>query len=391
MSIKRPAEESVDEATRGAALRMAASRPVWERSGTAEEFLNLPADVFLHAGPPLSGPDAIPLPMLHGACAALLFEGRADSYASAREQILSGAVSLRPAQDVGLVTPLAAVVSRSMWLHRVIDANGSNGVGYAPISDGTGPAQRFGLFDLEVVERLRFVHEQVAPALEAVWAKPVDILPLARESLSKGDELHGRVGVGSAMLGQSLGALSLPSAVQEYVSGNPQGFLNLWMAACRCMVGAAMDGKANMLVIAAGGNGIEFGIKLGKAPDTWLTAPAGEVVGPALRPALAACKRLPAIGDSALIDAVGLGALALDAAPEQAALLADPGLLQSMERVREQALVAMHPGLQRMVGMNASAVAGDCLPGVCLAALDADGALGIVGRGVARHPLSLYT
>lgn len=390
MSIQPCSTSALDELTRRAAQRMASSQPVWECSGTAGELLDLPDDVLLHAGPPLPTPDLITPPMLHAACAALLFESRANSYPEACELMRSGAVRLCPAQDMGVVTPLAAIVSRSMWLHRVVDTGSSTGVGYAPLSDGIGPAQRFGLCGPEVVERLRLVHEHVAPALQAAWTSPLEVLPLARESLARGDETHARVGVGSRLLGETLSRLSLPSAVAEYLIGNPQGFLNLWMAACRCMVGAALDGGAGMLVVAAGGNGVEFGIQRGNEPGRWYTAAAAAVIGPALRPELENRRRLPAIGDSALIDAVGFGALALDAAPEHAALLGNAEVLAALERTSARITVAMHPVLGRPIGINARVVDADCLPAVCLAALDAEGELGIIGRGLARHPLSVY-
>jgi hypothetical protein len=72
---------------------------------------DLPAEVLLHAGPPLHGPP--PAPLMNAAIQALLFDERAANPTAARDLILRREVELRPAQDYAVVTPLAQVVSRS--------------------------------------------------------------------------------------------------------------------------------------------------------------------------------------------------------------------------------------------------------------------------------------
>lgn len=382
--------QSTHADTFAAAERMAACRPVWVRTATAAELIGLPPGVLLHAGPPFASVDAVPAPVLNSACMALLLEGRAASLLAAKRLLSSGAVQLCSAQDRGVVVPLAAVVSSSMWLHQVIDATRPGPIGLAPISDGVGPAQRFGIAGPEVLQRLQFVHRQVGPALARALKEPMDILPLVDASLAAGDETHGRVGVGSRLLGDALSTLSLPEAVCSYLKENTQGFLNLWMAACCCMAHAARGGEGNTLLVAAGGNGLAFGLQLGGQPNVWRFAASPPVVGPALRPDLQSVDRLPAIGDSALIDALGFGALALDAAPEHARLFGEGAVDAAMTAARRQLLVARHPLLGRKLGLDAAAVSMSALPGVCLAALDAAGRFGIVGRGLAMHPIGVY-
>ncbi len=74
----------------------------------------LPPRVLLHAGPPFRGPP--PAPVVNAAVQALLFESLAPDESAARELIARGEIQLRPAQDHGIVTPLAQVVSASMLL-----------------------------------------------------------------------------------------------------------------------------------------------------------------------------------------------------------------------------------------------------------------------------------
>ena len=82
---------------------------------TRRELLpQLDARVLLHAGPPVTG--AVPARLLYAAAQALVFEGMADGFEDALRLVEAGAVTLLPAQDHGVVTPLAQVVSASMPL-----------------------------------------------------------------------------------------------------------------------------------------------------------------------------------------------------------------------------------------------------------------------------------
>ncbi|MCC5812251.1 MAG: DUF1116 domain-containing protein [Ectothiorhodospiraceae bacterium] len=375
--------------TRNAARRLAEARLQWFATVQAREFLDLGPDELLHAGPPFHDIVDIPAPILNAACAALMFEGRTDDPGRARAMLLAGDVGLRSAQDSGTVSPLAAVVSPSMWLHAVRDAGSGEALACAPLSEGTGPAQRFGLLSPEVVKRLVLVHGEIGPGMARVDVSSLDLFELAAEGLASGDELHARVGVGSELLAKRLQQLGLSGEAGAFMHANPQSFLNLWMAACRCMLSAAALERDGDLLVAAGGNGLEFGIQRSGSPGQWQTAPASPPVGPALAAEHANRPRLPAIGDSAVIDAVGFGALALDAAPAFAELL-DPIVVDEIRQAASRLLVAPHARLRRHVGLDASRVSPGQLPGVCLAALDATGEVGIVGRGIALHPASLY-
>ncbi len=376
----------MNDVTVRAVERMLAADPVWTETGTAGERIGLDRHTLLHAGPPFADPAEICPPILNAAAAALLFEGMADGVEEARALVRSGAVTLRPAQDFGVVTPLAAVVSRSMWLHVVEDVGGSGARACSPLNEGGGPALRFGIVSGAVVERLRLLHGAVGPALAGVG--PVALTGIAREAMEQGDELHGRVGVASALLTETLvSRLGGTGAVCAFLKEAGQFFLNPWMAACKAtmLAGDGVPGAA--LVTAAGGNGVRFGLRLsGMMGEGWASAPVAAPQGPDIgvsRP------RLPAIGDSAVIDALGFGALALDAAPLLRAELG--AAAETAIAAADRLLCADHPVHGRRVGLDARAVLlGGPVPPVCLAALHAAGEDGIVGRGLAWHPPSCH-
>ena len=77
---------------------------------TAGEAVNLPDTTLLHAGPAFSHPSQIVQPVLNSAKVALVFNGAAQDFEEAAQLVLSGAITLEPAQDYDVVTPLAAVV-----------------------------------------------------------------------------------------------------------------------------------------------------------------------------------------------------------------------------------------------------------------------------------------
>ncbi|TWA59477.1 uncharacterized protein DUF1116 [Azospirillum brasilense] len=378
------------DATARAVERMLAADPVWTATGTAGERIGLDRHTLLHAGPPFADPAEICPPILNAAAAALLFEGMADGVEEARALVRSGAVTLRPAQDVGVVTPLAAVVSRSMWLHVVEDAGDSGACAYSPLNEGGGPALRFGIVSGAVVERLRLLHGAVGPALAGIG--PVALTGIAREAMEQGDELHGRVGVASALLTETLVArLGGTGEVCAFLKEAGQFFLNPWMAACKAVMLAGDRVPGAALVTAAGGNGVRFGLRLsGMMGEGWASAPVAAPQGPDIgSPGGVSRPRLPAIGDSAVIDALGFGALALDAAPLLRAELG--AAAETAIAAADRLLCADHPVHGRRVGMDARAVLlGGPVPPVCLAALHATGEDGIVGRGLAWHPPSCH-
>jgi len=322
-----------------------------------------------------------PTPLRNSVATALVFEGKVPDLEAANALITSGSISLRPAQDFGVVTPLAAVVSPSMIV-AIVEDRMTGKRRYSPLNDGVGPqAQRFGRSDIDVVARLRDIHAGCGPAFVASFGDPIDLLAIAAQSLKNGDETHGRVGIGSSELAR-LAELrhGKDHAITRYLAGAPHGFLNVWMAGVAVMLAAAEGEAGSTLIVGAGGNGVDFGIRLADGPSIWRS-------GPALPPLPGS---LNAIGDSAVIDGAGLGALALDAAPQMAADLGVPAI-----GAPANWLAALHPVLGRRIGLDAAAIAhsisgGEAPPSVCLAALDMHGHRGMIGRGLSPHPLGCY-
>lgn len=336
----------------------------------------LPDHVLLHAGPAFTGPP--PAPVLNAAAQALCFEGLAATAGEAASLIASGRATLMPAQDAGVATPLAQVVSASMPLAVV----GSRRRTFlAPLVEGTPPALRFGSADPACLGRMAtlatFGFQVLAPRLRA---HPVALDAVIEQALEAGDECHGRTATANeallaAITGLSAGDAALPAANANFV-------LPVLMAAAGWLLSGG-DGEPQAGRIAAvGGNGLQFGFRV-HGRTAWTCMPASPPVGARL-PGREAAVLLGAIGDSAVIDFCGLGGQAMHLAPALAAewaawLAGDP--LARRRAVVDPASGLVDPGRIATSGTE---------PQVNLAIVDRDGIQGLLGRGFSLPTPALF-
>jgi hypothetical protein len=335
---------------------------------------HLPPRVLLHAGPPYRGPPyrepaaegTAPAPVVNAAVQAILFEGWASDERAAIALLNSGGAVLQPAQDHGVVTPLAQVVSPSMPLAAV---RSQAEVRYGAVLEGAGPALRFGSRAPDCRERLRLLSfallGEVAPLLRRA---PVALAEPIRRGVAHGEDCHSRTATVNAELLD--GIVGVAVGLKRTLQGMSAFVLPILMAAA-----SAAMAEATSAVAAIGANGIECGLKY-RGEHSWRRLPALPPAGERL-PGRETSIPLPAIGDSIVIDYCGLGGL-LDAPQSRAALL-DP-----------------HSGMidPRRVGTQPSSTGigtGIGSPVFNLAILDAVGEHGLIGRGTYRPDPSLFS
>ena len=311
----------VSEANRQAVERMLSVRPHLVDIVTARDVIPALAEgTFLHAGPPIEWDDCSG-PLKGALIGAMLYEGRAAD----AEQAATGGrlLSLSPCHHHGAVGPMAGVVSPSMPVAVIEDAAGS-GVAYATLNEGLGKVLRYGAFDDEVVDRLRWMEQVLAPTLQAAIRRrgAIDLQVLIAQALQMGDDGHNRNRAATSLFLRQIGAALLEgrtgiedrAAVFRFIEGNDHFMLNLVMAAGKLAVDAAANIPGSSLVTAMARNGTEFGVRLSGTGDAWFTAPAPIVDGLFLG-AYTAADANPDIGDSAITETVGLGGFAMAASP----------------------------------------------------------------------------
>ena len=371
---------------------LTAVRPAWTRLARASEVIALPDRWLLHAGPPFADPRKPCAPVLSSAVLACMYEGWAKDEAEAERLIAAGDVQLAPAQSQRCVTPLAAIVSPSTTMIVMEDAAGALAPTYAPLGTTGGPDLRFGTRDPKILERLALRDGEQAATLMRALTKPIELLPIARAALEQGDDLHNRTTAATLALTARIGeALPSADALIEALEATPLYFLTFWMAAATLMLSAA-EGKAPpTLITRMGGNGESFGVSLAGAPDTWVTVAADAPQGPYLPNADKDAKPIGAIGDSAVIDALGFGGQALEYAPEPRDTLR-PYLADEPAEIARALLQAPHPAFaSKHVGLDAGAIVSKrTVPIVTLGMVEATGTRGLLGRGVFRPPLEIF-
>lgn len=386
------------EADRHAAEALVAVEPAWTGMRTAAETLGLEPHTLLHCGPPAPAGTLV-RPLLNSAAVACVFEGWADDLDEALALVRSGSIRFEPAQDRRVATPMAAVVSPSMRLIEMSDLGGKARRCYAPINGGGhggSPAPRYGRRAPECVELLGFLNDAVAALLDGACAEPLPWLPIVDEALVGGDDTHLRHVAAHARLIDTLGARLDAShtgtRAEAFVREWPFFHLNFWMAAVRCALDGAGRVESGSLVTAFGGNGETFGLQVSGLPGRWFTVGATPPIG-RLREGFTAADATGAFGDSAVIEAFGLGALAHRYAPHMRELHAGHDH-EDLLSLPAKLLAAEHPRLplsRARAGLVArSVLAHGASPVVELGVVDRRGEAGGLGAGLYRPPIDPF-
>ncbi|MEN8039896.1 MAG: DUF1116 domain-containing protein [Actinomycetota bacterium] len=318
------ADDRMRDANEVAIKRMLAVRPqLVDVSVARDVFPSMTERTFLHAGPPLTWERASG-PMRGAIIGAMLYEGLADDPDDAAAKAADGLIDLSPCHHHGAVGPMAGVTSPSMPIAVVKDAAG-DGVSYSTLNEGLGKVLRYGAFAPEAIDRLHWMDEVLGPVLAATLKStgPIDLQSLIAQALQMGDDGHNRNrAVTSLFLREISGALidgadaplGQRRAVYDFIDGNDHFMLNLVMASGKLGSDAASGVAGSSLVTVMARNGTDFGVRLSGTGDRWFIAPAPPVDGLYLG-SFTEDDASPDIGDSTITETVGLGGLAMAAAP----------------------------------------------------------------------------
>ncbi|GIH99722.1 DUF1116 domain-containing protein [Planobispora takensis] len=389
-----------------AAGRLTSARPRLVAVRPAHEVLDLPPGTFLHAGPPIEWERASG-PMRGALIGAMLLEGLASDAQEAERLLAAGRARLDSCHHHRTVGPMAGVVSPSMWMFEVHDAE-HGGTAYCSLNEGLGKVLRYGAYGPEVIGRLRWMGEVLGPVLRATLelTGPLDLRSLIAQALQMGDELHNRNRAATSLLVRELAPAVVEAApghaaeVLRFAGGNDHFFLNPGMAACKVSADAARGIPGSTMIVAMARNGTDFGVQVSGLGDRWFTGPAGVPDGLYLG-AYGPADANPDIGDSTITETAGLGGFAMAAAPAIVRFVGgDVSEAVAATRSMYEITLAEHPAYQipglgfrgTPVGVDVTLVARTgLLPTVNTGIAGRVAGTGQVGAGLVSPPASAFT
>jgi len=363
--------------------------------------------MILHAGPPVPW-ERMCGPMRGAVLGALLFEGVAACPEEAEELAAGGGIAFDPCHHHDAVGPMAGVVSASMPVWIVENAAFGNRA-YCTLNEGLGKVLRYGAYSKEVIDRLRWMSDVLAPVLCAAIDVhgPVDLRSLIAQALQMGDEGHNRNRAGTSLLIRELAPTLVRLNEQRevigdvlgFLHGNDHFFLNLTMPAGKCALdaAAAIDGSSLITVMAR--NGTEFGIRVSGTGDRWFVAPAPTVDGLYL-PGFSAQDAAPDIGDSAITETAGYGGFAMAASPAIVQFVggSPERALETTKRMRRITLAESTAYRIPALGFRGSPTGIDVLrvietgivPAINTGIAHKDAGVGMVGAGLVSPPFACF-
>jgi hypothetical protein len=399
----------IDAANEQALERIFASRPFLTGVRPAAEVLpELGTHTILHAGPPLDWP-AMCGPLRGAILGVLQYEGWATDEQAGLALIEAGKITFRPCHSASAVGPMTGLITQSMPLMVVENRAGGNDA-YTTLNEGLGKVLRFGANDASVIQRLHWLQATAGPALDAAvqHADGVDLRVLMAQALLMGDEMHQRNVAATSLFARTL----MPHVVRviddteclasltDYLTGNDQFFLNLAMAAAKVSMDAASHIPACTLVTAMARNGTNFGIRVSALGERWFTAPVRMPEG-LYFPGFSAADANPDIGDSAIVETLGLGAFAMAASPAVAQFVGVGGLAQARRFTEEMEEITVgrspHLLLPSMDGQGVptgidirQVIETGVVPWINTGIAHHQAGIGQIGAGVVQAPLDCF-
>ena len=400
-----PLTARVDEANAEVLRRLDTGVPVLSGVRAAAEVVPaLSGRVLLHAGPAIELADTCD-PLRRSMRAAVVAEGWAGDVDAADVLLVSGEIDLQPANEHGVVVPMATVMGPTtpVW---VVQMEAGGTPAWAPLGQGSGDVAWFGRDTPGAVERLVFLREAVAPVLTAALADsgPVDVLSVAAQAVAMGDDVHVRTQAATNLLLKhllpSLVAGEHPRRVEvaRYLSANHLLFLTLAMAAARSLTAWAAEVEGSSVVTTMARNGTQFGTKLA-GHDHWFLAPAPMVGNALYHPGKGPADSAPDIGDSAVLELIGLGGAAAAGSPAVGQLVGGldqaAALTAELERVcvgrSSRFTLPTYGGRGTPLAVDVRKVVEHGItPKVTTGILHVSNGSGQVGAGVAEAPLPCF-
>jgi hypothetical protein len=329
----------------------------------------------------------------------------------AAELVQNGEVRIGPCHHAQAVGPMTGIITPSMPV--LVVENRAHGYrAYVTINEGLGKVLRFGANDESVVERLRWLAQEAGPILGVALRASggIDLRVLMAQALRMADEMHQRNVAASCLLARALmGPLARAGAgsdrqavasVADFIAGNDQFFLNVAMAAGKASTDPCLGIADSTMVVTMARNGTDFGLRVAGLGDRWFTAPV-EMPQGLYFPGFGPEDANPDMGDSAIVETIGLGAFAMAASPAVVRFVGAGGMREAIRATEEMAEICLgeHPYFRipaldergTPVGIDIRKVVETGItPLINTGIAGKRPGVGQIGAGIARAPLACF-
>ena len=401
--------EKIESANQEALRRMLAGDPVLVDVISAFEAIpDLREHMILHAGPPIEW-DRMCGPMRGAVTGIAVFEGWAPDLEAAADMAAAGEFEFHPNHHFDAVGPMTGMTTMNQPV-MVVENRTFENRAFCTINEGLGKVMRFGGNDVEVLDRLRWLRDTLGPSMGRAL-REMDGIPLKNlvaRGLAMGDEMHQRnVGcsgltlraVAPALAETSSEAGSLVEAL-AFIGGNDQFFLNIAMVMGKAITDPVSGIEGASVVTAMSRNGADFGIRVSGTGDTWFVAPV-EMPEGLYFPGFTGADANPDMGDSTIIETVGLGGFAMGAAPAVAGFIGAGASSEAANFTRTMSQITVGenpewtiPAMDYMgvpTGIDIRLVVETGLaPTINTGIAHKDPGVGQVGAGVVRAPMACF-
>lgn len=400
----------IEDANAEAVRRIFAADPVLIDVAPARKAIaGLDDRMILHAGPPIEW-ERMCGPLKGAVAGAIVFEGWADDLDAALELAAAGGVAFHPNHHFDAVGPMTGLTTVSQPV-LVVENRAFGNRAYCTINEGLGKVMRFGGNDAEVLDRLGWLRDVLGPALGRALRETggVGLKSIIARGLSMGDEMHQRNLACSGLflreiapaLARTAGDTARLAETLAFIGANDQFFLNLGMAMGKSMTDPARGIRGSTVVTAMSRNGTEFGIRVSGLPDRWFTAPV-EMPEGLYFPGYTEADANPDIGDSAIVETIGLGGFAMAASPAVAGFVGagSPSGAAAFTRDMAEITVAQNPewtipaldyfGVATGIDVRLVVETG-LAPTINTGIAHREPGIGQIGAGVVRAPMACFS
>jgi hypothetical protein len=364
--------------------------PFWTGVRQLRDILPSQTRLVLHAGPPFRDAQELPTAIRNSVLIAIQYEGWAENKEAAQALLDAGGIQLSPAQDYGVVVPLAGVATSSMYAIEVSDHNQPDNKRYSVLNEGMQWCTRLGIYADEMLPHLHWLHHDLGARLAASFGDSINLAPILHASLLNGDDGHARTLYASRLLAEIIVSWGInDERSTTFLYGAMAWALNYWMAASALILATHIHPEGANVITKVGGNGLRFGLQLANC-NAWLVVDAPPIVGNK-EAGNEQATALGTLGDSAVVDFVGLGGQCLDIASLSAKNL--HAFLPADYLTRHtRFLTTQLPFLAGRAGITDfnSVLTTDTGPLVLLGMIDSTGERGRIGGGVASVNAHLF-